>query len=304
MIQCLDKSYSTTRQVTTNEPVFKKKENKFKSVKYLPEDENRQGEGGLRKQGYYKINLPDKPLITIITVVYNGDQHLEESILSVINQSYENVEYIVIDGGSSDKTLDIIRKYENAIDYWVSEKDKGIYDAMNKGLDVMTGEWVNFMNADDSFENENVLESLLTPFTNNALGLIFGNIRFDTGKIFYSSLNIGTYLANTVHHQAAFYNKSIFASYRYNTEFKISADYDLNLKIYLNGLNYHVFDKCIASCREGGVSRIMLWQAYKETNAVRNQNITRGGFAYQLLYTVKFLMSVIKDVFYKPCANS
>ena len=124
----LSPDYSTTRLVTREAPTIEEAPNTaFKTVLFLPEGEGRQNEGGLRTQGYFKHSLPDKPLITVITVVFNGEKYLEETILSVINQTYDNVEYIIIDGGSTDGTLDIISKYEYAIDYWVSEKDNGIY---------------------------------------------------------------------------------------------------------------------------------------------------------------------------------
>ena len=106
-------------------------------------------EGGLRKNGHFKKSNSNRPLISIITVVMNGAQFLENTILSVIEQNYDNIEYIVVDGGSSDKTLKIIKKYEHIIDYWISENDNGIYDAMNKGLNLSRGEWINFMNAGD-----------------------------------------------------------------------------------------------------------------------------------------------------------
>ena len=95
------------------------------------------------------MNTP--PLITIITVAYNAVKDIENTILSVLNQTYPNIEYIIIDGGSTDGTLDIIKKYEDKISYWVSEPDKGIYDAMNKGTLKATGVWLNFMNAGDTF---------------------------------------------------------------------------------------------------------------------------------------------------------
>ena len=167
-IICLDERYGTTRRVrqVTPEVVLaeiqaeQKLENQFKPVLFLPEGAGRQGEGGLRTRGYFKKSEIYKPLITVITVVFNGNAYLEETILSVINQTYDNVEYIVIDGASTDGTNDIIRKYENAIDYWVSESDGGIYDAMNKALSVARGEWINFMNAGDKFASRDVVSKV------------------------------------------------------------------------------------------------------------------------------------------------
>ena len=160
-ILSLDEGYSTTRLLTQEKPeIINTPEDKFETVLFLPEGENRKGEGGLRTKGYFKKSYEDKPLISIITVVFNGEKYLEETIQSVINQTYSNVEYIIIDGGSSDGTLDIIKKYEERIDYWVSEKDKGIYDAMNKGIDVASGEWINFMNAGDGFYADDVLDKI------------------------------------------------------------------------------------------------------------------------------------------------
>src|SRR4030066_740784 len=115
---------------------------KYENVKNIKEFQYLKVEGGLRTKGYYKNSLINKPLVTIITVVYNGEKHLENTIHSVINQSYNNLEYIIVDGESSDRTIDIIRRYETSIDYWVSEKDDGIYDAMNKGIKLSKGLYV------------------------------------------------------------------------------------------------------------------------------------------------------------------
>jgi glycosyltransferase involved in cell wall biosynthesis len=90
-----------------------------------------------------------KPKISVITICYNAVDLIEKTILSVLHQSYDNIEYIIIDGNSTDGTVDIIQKYANQLAYWISEPDGGIFDAMNKGLDHATGEWVNFMNAGD-----------------------------------------------------------------------------------------------------------------------------------------------------------
>ena len=103
------------------------------------------------------------PKITIVTISYNIVTYIEKTILSVVNQTYPNIEYIVIDGGSTDGTLDVIKKYSDKITYWVSESDKGIYDAMNKGIDAATGDWINFMNAGDVFYHNNVIDEII-PF--------------------------------------------------------------------------------------------------------------------------------------------
>ena len=97
--------------------------------------------------------------MSIITVVYNNVLTLERNIQSVLNQTYGNVEHIIIDGGSTDGTLDILRRYDDTVDYWVSEPDKGIFGAMNKGVRAATGEWVNFLNSDDFYASPYVLAS-------------------------------------------------------------------------------------------------------------------------------------------------
>ena len=102
----------------------------------------------------------NSPLISVVTVSYNAVDTIERTILSVLNQTYSDIEYIIIDGGSTDGTVDLIKKYADKITYWVSEPDQGIYDAMNKGIDVATGEWINFMNSGDSFYRQDVLSSL------------------------------------------------------------------------------------------------------------------------------------------------
>lgn len=102
--------------------------------------------------------MKNNPLISVVTVSYNAVSTIEQTILSVINQTYPHIEYIIIDGGSTDGTVDIIKKYADKIAYWVSEPDKGIYDAMNKGIKVATGEWINFMNSGDCLYRNDTIE--------------------------------------------------------------------------------------------------------------------------------------------------
>ncbi|WP_257287211.1 glycosyltransferase [Endozoicomonas sp. SESOKO2] len=103
----------------------------------------------------------DEPTVSIITAVFNGERHIEETILSVINQTYKNIEYIIIDGGSTDGTVDIIKKYERNIKYWISEKDKGISDAFNKGVLQSSGDFLNFQGDGDGFCSNNAIAEVM-----------------------------------------------------------------------------------------------------------------------------------------------
>jgi len=248
-------------------------------------------EGGTRSKGEVKISIAGKPLISVITVVLNGEKHLEQTIQSVIGQSYTNIEYIVVDGGSTDGTLDIIRKYEDKIDYWVSEADKGIYDAMNKGLDAARGDWVFFLGSDDALYNSRTISDA-TLFLDKDMSLVFGNIIYNDGKIVKSGFNMFTLLHNTVHHQSAFYNASLFRSWRYDSRLRLIADYEMNLRIYLRKLKYRHMDNIISLCDNRGQSRDNLKLAFSETNIVRNKYV-RGplGVILSLLYFIKFKIS-------------
>ena len=172
-----------------------------------------------------------EPKISIITVSYNAVSTIEETILSVIKQSYVNIEYIIIDGGSTDGTLDIIKKYQSKISYWVSEHDNGIYDAMNKGIAYATGDWIYFLGADDLLVRDII--NKVYPYLNLKQGIVYGNVymigkqkKYD-GKL--SSLMLVT---RNIPHQATFYSKKIFCNYSYNLEYVYLADYYLNLQCW------------------------------------------------------------------------
>lgn len=153
----LDFNYSTTRQLFKEKIVIESaldtsyRETNEVNRSLTNSNHTKVKEGGLRLKGYTKQQIVDSPLITIVTVVYNGEQFLEETILSVINQSYDNVEYIIIDGGSTDNSIKIIEKYENCIDYWISEKDNGMYDALHKGFSLAKGSIYAWINSDDIY---------------------------------------------------------------------------------------------------------------------------------------------------------
>ena len=114
--------------------------------------------------------------VTVVTVTYNAAESLEKTILSVLQQNYSNVEYIIIDGGSTDGSVEIIKKYSDKIAYWVSEPDRGIYDAMNKGIRKATGEWINFMNAGDLFFHESTLSSVFSKQNHSLYDIMYSDV--------------------------------------------------------------------------------------------------------------------------------
>ena len=113
--------------------------------------------------------------ISVVTVCYNAADCIEHTMLSVLNQSYPDIEYIVIDGGSTDGTVDIIKKYADRLAYWVSEPDKGIYDAMNKGIAAASGSYINFMNAGDTFASDSVLAEIVPQINPNSQ-IVYGDV--------------------------------------------------------------------------------------------------------------------------------
>lgn len=171
------------------------------------------------------------PFITIITVVYNGSKTLEQTIQSVISQKYDNFEYIVIDGRSTDGTVDIIKKYEADIATWISEKDKGIYDAMNKGIRYAKGAWIYFLGADDLLR-ENILHDI-SGFLTDERCIYYGNVKYImASRIYDGKFGMFKLATRNISHQAIFYPAKVFEKEIYQLEYKYLADYVLNLKMF------------------------------------------------------------------------
>lgn len=163
---------------------------------------------------------------SIITINYNNCDGLRQTIESVIHQTYSDYEYIVIDGGSTDGSVEVIKKYEDYINYWVSESDKGIYHAMNKGILKAHGDYLNFMNSGDFFYDSNVLEKV-EPFLTT--DIIQGNLYNRTTKQFSRRYNnkitMRFFYEGAFDHQACFFYKSLFYNSLYNENYKIVSDW-------------------------------------------------------------------------------
>jgi len=267
-------------------------EEKLETVAFLAEGAKQNKEGGLRTRGYFKKSYQDKPLISIITVVYNGENHLEETILSVINQTYDNVEYIIIDGGSTDGTLQIINKYDDKIDYWISEKDEGISDAFNKGIQYACGKIIGLINADDWYEIE-ALSSVVKVFSeNHGFGVLCGSMKLHmkgTWRILYSKPYL-LWFGMTVVHPSTFVKMEVYRSFGlFDTELRYAMDYDLLLRFYTSSVKFFEYDHCILSnMRSGGVANSNRIEAYNEVIAIAKQ--------YNFYLVIYFMYSFRKIV--------
>lgn len=273
---CLNAEYSTTRIVTKEQPrIENSPSSKVQTELFLPAHPKRQGEGGLRTKGYFKKSFSDKPLISIITIVFNGQAYLEQTIQSVLNQTYDNVEYIIIDGGSTDDTVDTVRKYERVIDYWVSEPDSGISGAFNKGVITSTGEWLNFMNCGDRFSSANVIQDFVGKIDNNA-DVIFGKVNVVDNKgsvlLTHGSIFNGKKFARgwMIPHQSTFHNKFYFQRYGlFDERLKIVMDYELLLR--KRSLSAVFIDKTFSNMLDGGVGYTEDYLRLKEARMAKKK---------------------------------
>lgn len=196
------------------------------------------------------------PRVTVITVVFNGKEHIEKTIQNVLNQNYSNLEYILIDGGSTDGTLDIIKQYEANITYWISEKDRGIYDAMNKGLALASGEWVSFMNAGDVFYTHDSVSDVFKEM-HQKCDVIYGGVEIrypDFSRVELAGNPKELWKGMRFSHQSAFIDKEYHQSHPYNISNKIAADLEFFYEAYLNGAAFVRTSKVISSVNTGGVS--------------------------------------------------
>lgn len=224
----------------------------------------------------------ERPLISIITAVFNAAESLERAINSVLSQTYPNIEYIVVDGESSDGSLDIIRQYQDKLTVWVSEPDKGIYDAFNKGISCASGGWIYFLGADDFLYDANTIEEIFSE-THHEQALLYGDVFYESGRRFRSRLSWEINARNTIHHQSAFYRKELFNEFQYDTNLSVLSDYELNYRIYRQGLNHRYLSRVVAVHGISGASRkISNRRVYVEMYRVRKKLI---GFVPNMFYT-------------------
>lgn len=226
--------------------------------------------------------------LSIITVNLNNAEGLRKTIESVISQTYSDFEYIVIDGASTDGSVDIIKKYANEMTYWVSEPDKGIYNAMNKGINIAKGEYLLFLNSGDCLIKDEILSEIAV--NQKFSDIFFGSVRILNAerKILYPPEDITfRFLYNTnIPHQAEFIKKELFLKYGlYDEKYKILADYDFNIRMMLNGVIFEMLDLIISEVEAEGIS----------SNTI---NLKKIDSERELIFSSNFPKGVLKDYYY------
>ena len=214
-----------------------------------------------------------KPLVSIITVVYNGASTIEQTIQSVINQTYKNIEYIIIDGASNDGTQDIISKYNDNIALFVSEKDNGIYDAMNKGIGLANGEIIGIINSDDWYETDAVENTVKAFSKSTSISVVYGDINLveSNGEIRKHNQVPFAHLSYemSVSHPATFVKRSVYEKYgHFDISYKIASDFDLMNRFYNNRLQFAHVRRIISNFRLSGISNTQKDICHRETSTI------------------------------------
>jgi len=207
-------------------------------------------------------------LVTVITVVRNDKVLLERSIQSVLSQTYRNIEYIVIDGASTDGTVDVIKKYEDRISCWISEPDRGIYDAMNKGIERATGSWINFMNAGDMFSTTDTVSQVMEHACTSTADLVYGHCQLiydtDSSVVWKAVSPEQLWRGMAFRHQSLFTRTEICRKFSFDTSYRIGADFAFIFRCYREGYRFCPVDRLITSVSTGGISDALLFRGIWE----------------------------------------
>jgi glycosyltransferase involved in cell wall biosynthesis len=216
-------------------------------------------EGGLRTKGILRQSQPDFPLISIVMVTWNAEKHFRQALESVCTQDYPNKEIIVIDGGSSDRTIPILEEFSDRVDYWISEPDQGIYDAMNKGIQLSCGDWIGFKNADDWYASGalTMLVKRTKEFPDAAIW--YGN---SYSVIQEEPLKLAPFITNHlslggnpgIDHRCSFVRGEVHRRVLFDLQYRLAADLDVFWRLKLAGFVFRHTGEFMAFKRFGGAS--------------------------------------------------
>ena len=234
--------------------------------------------------------------VTVVTAVLNDAGHIEQTILSVISQTDIEIEYIIVDGGSKDGTLELIGKYKDKISLLISEPDRGVYDAMNKGIKYSTGDFVYFLNSGDVLLNPSILSKIKLEELKERNAIIYGNVVVAYGNIealekprpFFNSKM--KFKGIGICHQSMFFPGELIRNEKYDLSYKIAADYDLVYRLWRKGTEFLYRDITIAKYDWGkGISSnpYKLLDVYRENARVCHQQLNP-------LYWAKMILEYIR----------
>lgn len=255
------------------------------------------------KEHQQKVSPNDRtPIASIITVVFNGVNSIERTIRSVIDQKQSNIEYIIIDGGSQDGTIDVIKKYESVIDYWISEKDKGIYNAMNKGAGIARGKYITFLNADDVFMKD-YLDTFLQYASGNAdyfscgVKMIYSNRTIQWIPPNCNNTADRFYWRMPLPHPGLMVKKHVFDEIGgFNEEYRFAADYDFILKLIRKYKGVFT-EKLLVDFYMGGASSSM--KILKENNSVRMKHYNSKMFHVIIAHLIEKIKWRLSNLIYR-----
>lgn len=253
--------------------------------------------GGLRTKGIKKESYQNHPLISIVTIVRNGEKTLKRTISSVLNQTYKNVEYIVVDGGSTDGTLSILKNFNAKIDYWISEADNGISDAFNKGINLAQGEIIGIINADDWYEL-NACQMVADNFCSK-FDVYYGACNIYKDNLFIRSMT-SSYKNLTfkmsIYHPTCFITKKVYDNIgTYSVDYQLTMDYDLLIRIFKGGFHFKQLESTIANFQLGGVSNSNKLLGIKEIRKIKNLNGINNKLLNQFHYYIQiFFLKVFE----------
>lgn len=234
--------------------------------------------------------------VTVVTAVLNDAGHIEQTILSVISQTDIEIEYIIVDGGSKDGTLELIGKYKDKISLLISESDRGVYDAMNKGIKYSTGDFVYFLNSGDVLLNPSILSKIKLEELKERNAIIYGNVVVAYGNIealekprpFFNSKM--KFKGIGICHQSMFFPGELIRNEKYDLSYNIAADYDLAYRLWRKGTEFLYKDITIAKYDWGkGISSnpYKLLDVYRENARVCHQQLNP-------LYWAKMVLEYIR----------
>jgi glycosyltransferase involved in cell wall biosynthesis len=205
--------------------------------------------------------MKDAPLISIIIPVFNAGRTLQSTIESILVQSYGNIELIIVDGESADNTKEIIARYKKDINIFICEKDNGIYDAMNKGINASNGDWLLFLGGDDILYNSEILASIFIDSNFDQVDFLYGDVLFKSNSLKYGGeKDYPTLLDSNICHQSIFYHKKIFEKIgNYNLRYQVLADFDMNIRVFKNeSIRKKYIPKIITLFNDKGTSNSVL----------------------------------------------